>query len=90
MPKPEQERVNLKLELTGLRECDAVSIVKLMCMMNYFGSAGCSRTIKLFVDGDGAFNFGRVLVDGEEVSRKERLKLIGEYDKEDGLDFAFD
>ena len=84
------ETVDLNLELQGLRIQDVGKIIRLVTLMKYLGSIGSSRTIKLFVDGDGAFGFYKLLVDGRELTKDETLTVIGDYDSQGGLDIDLD
>ncbi len=50
-------RYEFDVKITNILNKDAVvELLKLFRTMEYFGSIGSSRTIKVNIDGDGAFN----------------------------------
>ena len=67
------EGTTLKVEISNISPEQAEAFKKLFAWMNYWGSAGCSRSSKLNYDGDGSAR-ARITVDGEEVKPSDEDK----------------
>ena len=84
------EKVNLKIELQGIKPSHAKTIVSLLSTMRIMGSHGSSRTLELWVDGDGRFRFDKLLVQGDEVKGDNAAYPCRDYNDPEERDFTFD
>lgn len=84
----EEKLVTLEIEIANLQPYQAEALKNLLYAMDLAGSLGCSRTFKVFVDGDGGFR-PAVTIDGEEKKGFEFGKNV-DFDGPDTLTFDLD
>lgn len=79
MKLSDKEVMNITIE--NITTDQKEQLIKLFSKMNWCGSIGASRTLKVFVDGDGAFRSvikldGKIIVGTEvESSKDESISL---------------
>lgn len=80
--KRDAERTTLTVTFENLDKSDLLELQKMFTAMDWSGSVGASREMKVYVDGDGAFRSKIKMSPAPAKDNKDIQKAIDEFDNE--------
>lgn len=82
LTEEKDDRYSLSVKIDNLKDYQVKAIKYMLTVLDMLGSYGASRTVKLYVDGDGAFR-PKIEIDGKKVkfeSEEQKDKFNKEID----------